>query len=1101
MSEKRYDDDQLLIGILTEMEHARNGDEAYRLALRNLQQDAGYYKFFERKKYRQSGQPARYAQARAPKPDGVTINGRWYKPGQFIPGHALAQASPMQLRQIETGVSAQDPTKPRPATEKPQIQDVKLGIRWPWAASPEDLQQRLAAQGILKHARISARGDQIVIESRGHNPIIVRYAQGDELEQAYRQQPGAAAESAQAGFGVHHDQMTPIAMYSNGVITLDPDFTDAELNHELVHALRDLGVISDRDIAPFGSEEKLAYGYQRWVHAGRPGSHGLFARIAGFFGALLGHGGRQARQQQQVLRKIDSGALLESIEQDRKSRLIFKAAAAAVGANIAVGWMQNALLPVMRGSITPGVPETGMRSNGVINCASIHFATRNWEEWFQDFAGDTEMAKAYAAGDWDGFLRSLFNGLKATAAIFGNFTLPDELVGNPIRDNNDPLFEKTFDVSTVCPQQDMYVDAILELQRRHNKVFDKYERFLIGQMLAEEGAIPTCWYCYGQSSRNNGGQTCLNGRDIWEQVRAAHHDGRYDQMAAGTVQDVSKVWQKLQAAQANPRAAHRLIKSASDTYGKTLAKYLGEQWQRPDAQALWAGGIQRLEQLATGRVAPDNPHEQAAQEALWETLGKVHERDLKKLFKSTREGTNPWSVSGDFAKYVAQYAHNPEAHDLWTNRLPHVHDIAMGYAEPQTPVEEATRAAIKRSMITVNLPKGWASYNKQLLKMDPESVRKFNNSAGFRLNSQTDFRPWHAIEVAQFLTHLGSLGGMAHAYTRKPEFVELFGNSGLKFNLSCSYAQDTSGRIQRDRFGTPMWDMSSFGQDGYFRNGQWVSHQDCGKELALELRKKNPNVGTMLVPTTVEGLLAGLDDQHIDMIIPYHAGAVPKSVDAFQGAYDFSKYQHEHWNRTGRSKEVKRARMHEVKLGDGRVAWTGDKVTVQVLGKPVTVTVGGSITREHHGDNKQQYLALCEALGCTPRFPQLCGRWQVPPQPAPVMTKTGKLAKNQPKGPDEFERVSIDHPNYMRLVKDVARTDTPQQVVNPAGIDWDAVNQHLEAYMQRRGRQSQLGKNPYIIDALDQRIRAGLWPKSQTVPTAQGPFLPAGNLTSLPQPK
>ncbi len=311
-----------------------------------------------------------------------------------------------------------------------------------------------------------------------------------------------------------------------------------------------------------------------------------------------------------------------------------------------------------------------------------------------------------------------------------------------------------------------------------------------------------------------------------------------------------------------------------------------------------------------------------------------------------------------------------------------------------------------------------------------------------------------------------------------------------------------------------MWDMSSFGQDGFAASGQlgsrWVNHpaqrtdatgrqtggvwpsgMGIGKQKALVERIKNPNVGTMLVPTTTEALLLGLDDKHIDMIIPYHAGAVAKSIDRHQHADDFSNYQHEHWNTTGekvnRGSVAKPKMKRVVLLPDGRKVIEGDDFQLAVGGKLLRFTAMGPITREHHEDNKAKYLEVCDTLGAIPRFPQLCGYAQRARDRRPP-------GKGQPNGPvHPMESINIDHPNYMRLVKDVARTDTPQQPVDPRKINWQGVNQHLEVYMKHRQGQSLQGKNKHFVDIISDRIANNQWPLPQVRITESSPNHDAPN--------
>ena len=194
----------------------------------------------------------------------------------------------------------------------------------------------------------------------------------------------------------------------------------------------------------------------------------------------------------------------------------------------------------------------------------------------------------------------------------------------------------------------------------------------------------------------------------------------------------------------------------------------------------------------------------------------------------------------------------------------------MGYTPPRNELEQHTKDAMQAiaSVAQVNKPKTWAEYKQQFMSMTEQDVSSANAAAGFRMNSQTDFRPWHMLETSQVLAHMKAKGAMAHAYTREPAFIECFGDTGLKFNMSVGYARDDQGQIIYEADGTPMFDMMGM-----------------KKEDALHYRQKHPqNCGTMLVALNHDMVMAGLEDDNIDMMIPYHAGSVPEGVDYYQGA-------------------------------------------------------------------------------------------------------------------------------------------------------------------------------------------------------------------------
>jgi hypothetical protein len=70
------------------------------------------------------------------------------------------------------------------------------------------------------------------------------------------------------------------------------------------------------------------------------------------------------------------------------------------------------------------------------------------------------------------------------------------------------------------------------------------------------------------------------------------------------------------------------------------------------------------------------------------------------------------------------------------------------------------------------------------LLQSADEILEFNKSAGLRMNSQSDFRVWQSIDMAQAIAHLYAIGGMGHVYLRKPAMIDIFGDVGIKYNMS-----------------------------------------------------------------------------------------------------------------------------------------------------------------------------------------------------------------------------------------------------------------------------------------------------------------------------
>jgi len=59
----------------------------------------------------------------------------------------------------------------------------------------------------------------------------------------------------------------------------------------------------------------------------------------------------------------------------------------------------------------------------------------------------------------------------------------------------------------------------------------------------------------------------------------------------------------------------------------------------------------------------------------------------------------------------------------------------------------------------------------------------------------------------------------------------------------------------------------------------------------------------------------------------------------------------------------------------------------------------------------------------------------------------------------------------MKLVRDVARTDTKQAPVNPKKINWSAADTVIKQHVEHGHRLQDLGRNKYFVDMLQSRVR------------------------------
>ena len=207
-----------------------------------------------------------------------------------------------------------------------------------------------------------------------------------------------------------------------------------------------------------------------------------------------------------------------------------------------------------------------------------------------------------------------------------------------------------------------------------------------------------------------------------------------------------------------------------------------------------------------------------------------------------------------------------------------------------------------------------------------------NLNGGIRLQSFSDFEIAHLIDMMQVVMDMSNVGLMSQAYTKVPEFAEVFGDTGVKINLSLiakGDGLDANGNL-------------------IFDDIEGINHL-----RAFELRDKfSKNVGTILVGNNDAHIIKAMADPRIDYIIPFHKSSWKESLyDALglTGYSDYTDTQHE------------KAIDPDRKISDFKPSEYWD------------FTKSGD-------ENGRIYLEKCKADGRIPKFPQFAqydGYWKL----------------------------------------------------------------------------------------------------------------------------
>ena len=171
-----------------------------------------------------------------------------------------------------------------------------------------------------------------------------------------------------------------------------------------------------------------------------------------------------------------------------------------------------------------------------------------------------------------------------------------------------------------------------------------------------------------------------------------------------------------------------------------------------------------------------------------------------------------------------------------------------------------------------------AEYKGEILNVfkNKNAVKARNEAGGLRVQSFSDFEVAHLIDMMQIALDMSQVGLKSQAYTKVPEFAEVFGDTGIKINLSL---------IAKD---------SGLDENGnlIFDDVEGIPHKE-----AFRLRTKySKNVGTILVGKNDEHIKAALADPRIDFVIPFHKSSWKESLyDALglTGYKDYTDFQNE----------------------------------------------------------------------------------------------------------------------------------------------------------------------------------------------------------------
>ena len=280
--------------------------------------------------------------------------------------------------------------------------------------------------------------------------------------------------------------------------------------------------------------------------------------------------------------------------------------------------------------------------------------------------------------------------------------------------------------------------------------------------------------------------------------------------------------------------------------------------------------------------------------------------ELYKEFLNGRKDTNP--MYSRFKMWVDAYKNGKPmidaSHLANINKL--MGDINSEFgAELKPQITDAMKYAQSASWAKKRV--NYVAYNGHILKWKQDRINKLNSHYGLRMYSFSDFHPAFVLENMQMITDASVRGLKMLGYTKDTDFVDIFAPSGMNINIS-TFGFEAGGEVFENNLIGAEW------------------------EKAKTLREQYPNVGITFVATNDTLVNWALDQDWIDVVIPFHLVRTGREVAK---AFNYHDY-------TSESSDTK---TKDWKKGDKKY-----------------------IAPTEHNNDKATYLAALEKNHLKPRF-------------------------------------------------------------------------------------------------------------------------------------
>ncbi len=634
-----------------------------------------------------------------------------------------------------------------------------------------------------------------------------------------------------------------------------------------------------------------------------------------------------------------------------------------------------------------------------------------------EFADDSEKHSKRTLPFTIVYYKSLANARQSTANALENWSMrraiQDEVneiidgfedkmegrdktsLGNsPVRKQAD-IYGFSFDVDTSCPRSFVNLACVEEAERRLGRPLTLKESVQLNEHLRAYGLQIPCVYCYVENKRQALKDSIHTFMAARNGVYNAKSERERRKLMYGQRKPTAKDPSTLTKAAQTRLAEWSQRKDAGDDYNPSLPELYSQYNNARSYVLLMLGSLNERGDISETNSA------NALAKVVTERLAQY--ADLHDADKSFVKG----EITSICEDWIYDKVHKEE-HTHFSEDAAYDCDTRNIF-RPLSLWNEATKYA--KSSSSAKKVSKYMPYTDELRYLTPEQIDALNSIGGLRFHSNNDFRIDYVEDYFQVLAHMSAIGLMGQAYTKSPDFVRIFGGTGLRVNMSiAAYGGENGKPIIMNE------------QEGF----NW--------KVAQELREKYPDAGVMMMVTNDAQLEYALNCPWIDMVIPFHASGLPRAVwyNMRQWQNYTAKQNEKLINAADKKKALKAKGIDFKKETEGMSkdkasAWLNDTYdktfgTKHVYGikegkrvlvcphfepgdKVIENETGRYEIPGHHND-LQTYLQLCEEYGVKPRFAGI-----------KVRDANGKLID------------VTEHPNYMKLIKETARTEMEQHPV------------------------------------------------------------------------